>query len=132
MAVGPASGHVRLCGVQRLGRWALLGLKACFDAEAAAGLRALYEFRVEEEVFHARIDDGTIETVHGPAQHPDVIITTSRETFRDLAASRSTLAEAISSGAASASGDRQAVHRLHRLFRLPLPQTRSAAPAHAS
>ncbi|MEV0585375.1 helix-turn-helix domain-containing protein [Nonomuraea sp. NPDC050310] len=112
--------------------WAVLGLKACFDAEAAAGLKALYEFRVEEEVFHARIDDGTIETVHGPAQHPDVVITTGRETFRDLAASRSTLEAAISSGAASASGDRQALRRLHRLFRLPYPRTRSPAPASAS
>lgn len=111
--------------------WAVLGLKACFDAEAAAGLRALYEFRVEEEVFHARIDDGTIETLHGPAQHPDVVITTSRKTFRDITASRSTLAEAIGDGAASASGDQQALRRLHRLFPLPLPRTRSAPAAPA-
>ncbi|MGS2809159.1 winged helix-turn-helix transcriptional regulator [Nocardia sp. MW-W600-9] len=112
--------------------WAVLGLRACFDAEAATGLRALYEFRVEEEIFHARIDDGTIETVHGPAQHPDVTITIGGEVFRDLAAGRSTLAEAISDGAASASGDRQALRRLHQLFRLPRPQPRSATQSPTS
>ncbi|MET8338957.1 winged helix-turn-helix transcriptional regulator [Streptosporangium canum] len=112
--------------------WAVLGLRACFDAEAAAGLHALYEFRVEEEIFHARIDDSAIETVHGPAQHPDVTITIGGEVFRDLAAGRSTLAEAINNGAASASGDQQALRRLHQLFRLPRPQTRSAVQAPAS
>lgn len=107
--------------------WAVLGLRACFDAEAAIGLHALYEFRVEEEIFHARIDDGAIETVHGPAQHPDVIITIGGEALRDLAAGRSTLAEAIDNGAAATSGDRQALRRLPQLFRLPRPRTRSAA-----
>ncbi|MEO3884487.1 winged helix-turn-helix transcriptional regulator [Nonomuraea sp. B5E05] len=112
--------------------WAVLGLRACFDAEAAIGLHALYEFRVEEEVFHARVEDGSIETVHGPAQHPDVTLTIGGEVFRDLAAGRSSLAEAINTGAASASGDHQALRRLHRLFRLPRPQARSAAQAPAS
>ncbi|MFC4114419.1 winged helix-turn-helix transcriptional regulator [Nonomuraea zeae] len=111
--------------------WGVLGLRACFDAEAAAGLHALYEFRVGEEIFHARIDDGAIETVHGPAQHPDVVITIGDEVFRDLVASRSTLAEALGDGTASASGDQEALRRLHQLFRLPHPQSRSAAPAPA-
>ncbi|GAA4057042.1 winged helix-turn-helix transcriptional regulator [Nonomuraea soli] len=104
--------------------WAVLGLKACFDPVAAAGLRALYEFRVEEEVFHARVDDGTIETVHGPAQHPDAVVTTGREVFRDLAAGRTTLEGAIGAGAASVTGDGEALRRLRGLFRLPPQRTR--------
>jgi DNA-binding HxlR family transcriptional regulator len=106
--------------------WAVLGLKACFDPEAAAGLHALYEFRVEEEIFHARVDDGTIEMVQGPAQHPDVVITMGGTVVRDLAAGRLTFTEAIGSGAVAASGDQQVLRRLHHLFRLPIPQTRSA------
>jgi DNA-binding HxlR family transcriptional regulator len=105
--------------------WAVLGLKACFDAEAAIGLVAAYEFRVGEEIFHARIDDGTIETMYGPAHRPDVIITTDNEVFRSLVADRSTLAKAIRSRTASASGDRQALRRLHTVFRLPSPQARA-------
>ncbi|GAA3467559.1 winged helix-turn-helix transcriptional regulator [Nonomuraea roseola] len=106
--------------------WAVLGLRACFDAEAAAGLRVVYEFRVDDEAFHARIDDGAIETLHGPAQHPDAIITIGEEAFLDLTGHGLTLAEAVESGAASASGDREALRRLQGLFRLPRAQARKA------
>ncbi|MEV4109815.1 winged helix-turn-helix transcriptional regulator [Nonomuraea sp. NPDC049695] len=99
--------------------WAVLGLQACFQAEAAAGLRAIYEFRVGDETFHARVHDGTLETVHGPAQYPDVTITTDDQTFRDIAAGTVTLAGALESHAASATGDRDALRALHTLFRLP-------------
>ncbi|WAZ22365.1 winged helix-turn-helix transcriptional regulator [Streptomyces cinnabarinus] len=104
--------------------WAVLGLRACFDAEAAAGLRAVYEFRIDDEFFHARIDDGTIETLHGPAQRPDATITISQETFLRVTGQELTLAEAIRSGEASASGDSEALSGLRGLFRLPPPQAR--------
>ncbi|QFY08977.1 transcriptional regulator [Nonomuraea phyllanthi] len=105
--------------------WALLGLRACFDAEAAAGLRAVYEFRVGEEVFHVRIDDGAIDTLHGPAQRPDATVTMSEEAFLGLTGHALTLAEAIESRAASASGDEEALRRLKGLFRLPSPHPRT-------
>ncbi|MEV5986506.1 winged helix-turn-helix transcriptional regulator [Streptomyces sp. NPDC052051] len=106
--------------------WAVLGLRACFDAEAAAGLRAVYEFRIDDEFFHTRIDDGTIEALHGPAQHPDVTVTISQEAFLRLAGHDLTFAEAIESGAASASGDSVALRGLRGLFRLPSPRARKA------
>jgi DNA-binding HxlR family transcriptional regulator len=106
--------------------WTVLGLRACFDPEAAAGLRAVYEFRIDDEVFHTRIDDGTIEALHGPAQHPDAIITISEEAFVALTGQSLTLAKAIKSGAASVSGDREALRRLNRLFRLPPSRSRKA------
>lgn len=106
--------------------WAVLGLRACFDTEAAAGLRALYEFRIGDELFHARIDDGTIEARHGPAQHPDATITISETAFLDVTSRTLTLADAIESGAASASGDREALRRLKDLFRMPLSRSRTA------
>ncbi|MEU1664415.1 winged helix-turn-helix transcriptional regulator [Streptomyces sparsogenes] len=106
--------------------WAVLGLRACFNAEAAAGLRAVYEFRVDDEVFHARIDDGTIEALHGPAQHPDATITIGEEAFLSLTGQGLTFADAIESGAASASGDSEALQGLKDLFRLPLPRARKA------
>jgi DNA-binding HxlR family transcriptional regulator len=104
--------------------WAVLGLRACFNAEAAAGLRATYEFRVGDEPLHARIDDGTIEVRHGPAQHPDATITISEDAFLRIAGQGLTFPEAIKSGAASASGDRTALRRLNGLFQLPPPRNR--------
>ncbi|WP_213453742.1 winged helix-turn-helix transcriptional regulator [Rhizomonospora bruguierae] len=104
--------------------WAVLGLRACFDAEAAAGLHAVYEFRIDDEPFHARIDNGTIEAVHGPAQNPDATITISKNAFLRMTGQGHTLTDAIDSGAASASGDGEALRRLRGLFRLPPPHTR--------
>src|SRR5262245_15610025 len=39
--------------------WAALAMEAFFDPTAADGVRAVYEFRVDEEVFHVRVVDGT-------------------------------------------------------------------------
>ncbi|TDD79207.1 transcriptional regulator, partial [Actinomadura darangshiensis] len=103
--------------------WTLLGLRACFVPEAAAGFRAVYEFRIDDEVFHARIDDGTIEALHGPAQHPDATLTIGEDAFLELTGRGGTFAEMIASGAATASGDREALARLKGLFRLPPPHT---------
>jgi DNA-binding HxlR family transcriptional regulator len=99
--------------------WAVLGLQAVFDPDAAAGVHLVYEFRVDDDVFHARVDDGTIESVHGPAQRPDVVLETGAEEFGELAAGRATLAELVRAGAAVVTGDRQAVHRMRALFRRP-------------
>jgi DNA-binding HxlR family transcriptional regulator len=104
--------------------WAVLGLRACFNAEAAAGLRAVYEFRVDDEVFHARIEDGTIEALHGPAQHPDATVTIGEEAFLALTEQGLTLADAAQNGAASVSGDPEVLRRLNGLFRLPTPRSR--------
>jgi DNA-binding HxlR family transcriptional regulator len=99
--------------------WAVLGLQAVFDAEAAAGVRLVYEFRVDDDVFHARIDDGTIESVHGPAHRPDVVLETGAAAFRDLAAGRAALTDLVRSGDAVMTGDRRAVRLMRTLFRRP-------------
>ncbi|NUT52614.1 MAG: transcriptional regulator [Saccharothrix sp.] len=107
--------------------WAVLALEAFFDPDAAAGVRAVYEFRVGDEVFHVRVDDGTVDAAHGPATHPDVVVETDEDVFAGLADGRSGLAEKIASGAASASGDRDALRLLGTLFRRPTPASRHDA-----
>lgn len=111
--------------------WAVLGMQAVFDPEAAGDLRAVYEFRVDDEVFHARVENGTFEAVHGPAQRPDVVVETTADVFAEVAAGRASLAEAVRAGTASASGDRDAVRRLRSLFRRPQPRSRTAEAATA-
>lgn len=104
--------------------WAVLAMEAFFDPTAAAGVRAIYEFRVGDEVFHVRVDDGTVHAAHGPAQHPDAIVETADDVFAELAEGRSTLADKIRDGTASTSGDELALRRLGTLFRRPHPATR--------
>jgi DNA-binding HxlR family transcriptional regulator len=104
--------------------WAVLGLEVCFDADAAAGVRAVYEFRVGDEVFHVRVDDGTIEATHGPAQRPDAIVEADDPTLIDITAGESAFADALERGNATASGDPAALRALPRLFRRPEPAMR--------
>ncbi|MBN6057765.1 transcriptional regulator [Nonomuraea sp. RK-328] len=104
--------------------WAVLGLRACFDAEAASGVRVVYEFRIADEVFYAQVDDGTIDTVLGAAQQPDAVIEMDDETLVELAAGERTLADAIRHEVVRVSGDTEAVGRLKALFRLPRPESR--------
>lgn len=99
--------------------WAVLGMQAMFDPAAAADVSAVYEFRVDDDVFHTRVHHGTIESVHGPAQRPDVVIETSGDTFADLAAGRVTAAEAARAGGTTITGDQRAARRLRTLFRRP-------------
>lgn len=107
------------------GGWGVLGLRACFDAEAARGVRAMYEFRVGDEVFHALVQDGTIDTQHGPAQRPDAVIETDDEVLVDMAAGRTTFAEAVKERRAEASGDPAALGALYGIFRIPAPEERA-------
>ncbi|MET0133427.1 MAG: winged helix-turn-helix transcriptional regulator [Kibdelosporangium sp.] len=104
--------------------WAVLAMEAFFDPAAAADLRVVFEFRIGDEVFHARVDNGSIEARHGPAQHPDAVIETSDEVFAGLAEGRSTLADAVRNGTAAVSGDKQALRRLRTLFSRPRPADR--------
>lgn len=111
--------------------WAVLGLRSCFVPEAAAGLRATYEFRIGDEVFHADIDDGTIATLHGPAQRPDVIIDADEDLFAEIASGRKDLAAGLRDGSAVATGDSDLLRRLGDLFIRPSAQDRPAGSAFA-
>ncbi|WP_432190330.1 winged helix-turn-helix transcriptional regulator [Streptomyces sp. Tue6028] len=104
--------------------WAVLALRSCFVSEAAAGLQATYEFRVGSEVFHADIDDSSIETLHGPAQHPDVVIETTEDVLIDMAAGKGGFGEALRNCTAIATGDEALLSRLGVLFIWPTPQKR--------
>ncbi|MBP2185606.1 winged helix-turn-helix transcriptional regulator [Amycolatopsis magusensis] len=104
--------------------WALLAMQASFDPQAAAGVRAVFEFRIDEEVFHVRVEDGEIETALGPAQRPDAVIETSGDRFARLAEGRWRLTDGLKDGSATATGDRQVVRLLGKLFRLPRPAAR--------
>ncbi|WP_331722887.1 winged helix-turn-helix transcriptional regulator [Nocardia sp. NBC_00511] len=104
--------------------WAVLGLKARFDRGAATGIQAVCEFRIGDEVFHARIHDCTIETNYGPAQQPDFVLTTDYRTFRDIAASRTTLTQAVATQQAAIEGDGTLLRQLSSLFPPVEPQPR--------
>ena len=107
--------------------WAVLAMEAFFDPAAAEGVRAVYEFRVDDEIFHVRVADGAVEAAHGPAQLPDAILQTSEDVLVQLSEGRTTLAEAIRNRTIATSGDKEALRRLRTLFRRPSPASRVAS-----
>lgn len=99
--------------------WAVIALQAIFRPEEAAGVHESYEFRVEDEVFHARVDDAHVDSVYGPAWQPALTITSDRDTFRDLASGDLSLADAARLHKIGIDGDRGALRRFERIFRMP-------------
>ena len=99
--------------------WAILAMHAAFQPAAANSLKETYEFRIGDEVFYARINDGTIETGEGHARNPDLVIVADPQTFLDLASAKLPLAQAVASGTIRVEGDLTAVERLALVFDLP-------------
>lgn len=96
--------------------WGLLVFKAMFRPEAARGIKDTYEYRVDGEVFHVRVDDGTVETAEGRAVDPDVVLTTDAATFLALGSGRLSAPDAVAEGRATIDGDPEALRRARKVF----------------
>jgi hypothetical protein len=94
----------------------VLALRATFHEDEAAGVTEAYEFRVDDEVFHARVQDGQPEAVHGPAWQPTLTVTSDRDTFRELAAGALSLQDAARSGRVTIDVNPRAIRRFERIF----------------
>jgi DNA-binding HxlR family transcriptional regulator len=105
--------------------WAVTGMNVTFRPEAARGVHETYEFRIDGEVFHARVDDGTVATAQGPAWRPDLVVTTDSRTFLASAAGR--LPRGKARRAIATEGDAAAATRCLEIFGLPLTIADAAA-----
>jgi DNA-binding HxlR family transcriptional regulator/putative sterol carrier protein len=99
--------------------WAVLGMQAIFDPDAAAGIDAVYEFRIGDDVLHARVDDGEIDSRYGPAERPDAVIVATPDAFAELGCGQLRLADALAAGRVEVSGSRRALNEMKRVFRWP-------------
>jgi DNA-binding HxlR family transcriptional regulator len=86
--------------------WAMVALQSSLELEAVHGCRETYEFRVDGELFHVRVEGDEAEVRQGPAPDPDLIISGDTETLLGVAAGRLTLAEAVEAGAIATEGAR--------------------------
>jgi DNA-binding HxlR family transcriptional regulator/putative sterol carrier protein len=98
--------------------WAVQAMKATFRSEAARWVRETYEFRVGEDVFHVRVDDGVSEPEYGPAWEPDLILSTDPDTFLALVSGRIETSDAIEAGRLDIEGDAEALARAGEIFGL--------------
>ena len=91
--------------------WAMVALQSTLNPPAAGGSRETYEFRVDDEVFHVRVEGVEAEIRQGPAADPDLIVGGDTETFLSVAAGRLAPAEAVDTGVIRVEGDREALAR---------------------
>jgi len=99
--------------------WAVLAMQAAYDERAAANIDETYEFRVGDDVFHARVQDGAVQGRHGPAHEPDLVITATAEAFMQLAAGQATIEQAAKQGRITAAGSRIALRHCSAIFKRP-------------
>jgi DNA-binding HxlR family transcriptional regulator/putative sterol carrier protein len=104
----------------------IASLKILFRPEAAAGVHETYEYHIDAELFHARIDDGTIQLAQGPAPRPDLVITSDSDTWKALASRSLSPQKAMMSGKLKLEGDPAALVHVAQIF-APLEAARSPA-----
>jgi DNA-binding HxlR family transcriptional regulator len=79
-------------------RWLVLTLQSRFDPAAAGDLERTYEFRIGDEIVHARIADGAVHTAEGAAHDPDVIVASAVDLFLAWGTGRRSTAAAVADG----------------------------------
>ena len=96
--------------------WAMVALRSSLQAEAARGVRETYEFRVDDEAFHLRVEDGEVEALQGPAVNPDLVVKGDTRAFLALAAGQLDPAEALTSGELRIEGDEATLSQCLKMF----------------
>jgi DNA-binding HxlR family transcriptional regulator len=99
----------------------LLALQSTFDPEAADGIYASYELRLDGQSYRARVADGELRLARGTADKPHATLETEPRTLLALLWGGLELADAIRSGETLVAGDRRAIDRFLRLFPAPEP-----------
>jgi DNA-binding HxlR family transcriptional regulator len=104
----------------------LLGLRALFHPDAARGLKADYELRLDGIVAHARIAKGAVDVGEGSLEDPDLVVE-SDFSLRSVLAGELELDEAVASGKLRFVGDRKLLERFVEIFSIaPVPASVAA------
>ena len=84
--------------------WMMFPLSYMADIEAARGVHQIYEFRVGEETFHLKVDDGSVIPERGPASAADVVFSIDPLSFRQLFTGELTAPDALAQGRVQVEG----------------------------
>lgn len=97
----------------------IMAMRATFQQDAAAGLKASYELRIGEIVFHLMIDDGALQAVAGPLADADLHLEPGRA-LKGLMSGEISLANAADHGVVY-SGDPALLTKFTQVFRIVGP-----------
>jgi len=106
--------------------WGFLAVEAMILDAPVPQIDEVYEFRVEKERFHIRVEGGSAVAGRGcaPDSHPSVVATTDAETFVRIGAELLSPFEAAVTGKLTIEGDYEAIERCTRLMGLATGMSR--------
>jgi DNA-binding HxlR family transcriptional regulator len=87
--------------------WAAVALRSAVNPGVAGGRAETYEFRIDGEDFHLRLEGGEAEGTElrqGPAPDPDLVVAGNAETFLAVTSGRLRPEKAVGSGALRVEG----------------------------
>jgi len=88
--------------------WAAVALRSAVESGAAGGLDGTYEFRIDDETFYLRVEDGgKVELRQGSALYPDLVVTGDANTFLAVASGRLSPEEAVESRSLRVEGEHE-------------------------
>jgi DNA-binding HxlR family transcriptional regulator len=91
---------------ERRAGWAAVAVRSTFKPKAAGDRPGTYEFRIDGEAFHLRIEDGReAEIRQGSAPDPDLVVVGDAKTFLAVASGRLRPEEAVESEALWVEGE---------------------------
>ena len=96
--------------------YVLVAMRSIFNPKAASGVRETYEYHVEGEVFHAEVEDGTVEISMGAGREPAFVLTSDAQTFLLVGTEQLEMKEALASGRMKLEGSREAFKRSGAIF----------------
>lgn len=124
--LGLALGPLTAWGARRLGRRrpdeffrpssVVLAMAAFADRGAARGVHETYQFEVDDEAFHLRVDDGRIVPREGSAEHPDLVVRMDSDTFAGLISGGLSSGEALARGRVVMDGPAEAAGNCIAIF----------------
>jgi DNA-binding HxlR family transcriptional regulator len=122
---------VKSLGARRPGQslrtgWIGVALRAFTRPEASAGIHGTVEFRLDDGVVHAILDDGAVQVADGPAPSPTLVLETGNEALLALLAGLAREEDLAAGGALQVSGNAELVDVLRRVFRFPQPEAAAA------
>jgi DNA-binding HxlR family transcriptional regulator len=106
--------------------WGVNAFPALFNAEAARGLTETYVLKIDEDVFTARLVDGSLEASLGAADDADLVVELDMNTFFALTGGELEPREAVKLGRTQVQGNLKALERCFQVLSLA-PRVSAAA-----
>jgi DNA-binding HxlR family transcriptional regulator len=101
--------------------WGFLAVQAMIHEAEAPDVNEVYEFRIDDRVFHIAVHDGVATSERGPGNNPAMVAQTDATTFVKIGAQLISPLTAVLAGDLKITGDTAAVQRCTTLLGLTGP-----------